>query len=359
MSIDFSPERWERVKENSRLWWEGKLDRPLVQFTVPNGKPDNPQPKLPLYHFTAFYDLSIPAEDIIEAFDAAYSGLTYLGDAFPNFHPNFGPGVVAAFLGCELGASIEAGTCWFHPLEIKENSELKFEFTTDNIWVQRIADIYKAGLEKWKGNVLLSMTDLGGNLDILSSFRPAEKLMYDIYDYPEEVKRLTWEAHEAWWKYYDYFTSLLQPTNPGYSAWASIYSDVPYYMLQCDFCYMIGPDMFDEFVRPELDACCRRMPHGFYHLDGVGELPHLDSLLSIEGLKGIQWVPGSNAPSWKHWPDLYKKILDAGKLLQIYGDVDTLDTVVEQVGTGKGIVFIGYSDDAEKIRDCVKRYGAE
>ncbi len=46
--------------------------------------------------------------------------------------------------------------------------------------------------------------------------------------------------------------NVLQPHNPGYSDWAGIYSDLPSYVPQCDFSYMIGPDMFDTFVKPEL-----------------------------------------------------------------------------------------------------------
>ena len=34
MSIDFNPKRWETVKRNSRLWWAGELERPLIQATL-------------------------------------------------------------------------------------------------------------------------------------------------------------------------------------------------------------------------------------------------------------------------------------------------------------------------------------
>ena len=57
-----------------------------------------------------------------------------------------------------------------------------------------------------------------------------------------------------------------------------------------------GPEMFERFVLPDLAACCDRLDHAFYHLDGKGELPHLDLLLSIDGLRGIQWIPGAGQP---------------------------------------------------------------
>jgi 5-methyltetrahydrofolate--homocysteine methyltransferase len=67
-------------------------------------------------------------------------------------------------------------------------------------------------------------------------------------------------------------------------------------MLSSDFSYLIGPAMFDEFVKPGLADSCRRLPHSFYHLDGPGQLAHLDSLLAIAELDGIQWVPGAGQP---------------------------------------------------------------
>ena len=50
--------------------------------------------------------------------------------------------------------------------------------------------IYRAAVERWQGSVIIGMTDLGGNLDILSTFRPSEKLLLDLYDAPGEVLRL-------------------------------------------------------------------------------------------------------------------------------------------------------------------------
>ena len=72
-------------------------------------------------------------------------------------------------------------------------------------------------------------------------------------------------------------------------------------MLQCDFCYMIGPEQFKKFVLPELAVSCKKLTNPFYHLDGPGQLPHLDYLLSIPELKGIQCVPGDGSPHDGPW----------------------------------------------------------
>ncbi len=353
--MNFDPERWQRIKKDADLWWQGELGRPLIQFTVRNSLPNRPEPSVPRQNFHCFYDHSVSAEAIIDRCDWDISRQTFLGDAFPSAFFNFGPGVVAALLGGKLEPGME--TVWFGPAEERPIDDIKWGYDPDNYWLNRIKSLKQVAIDRWGGQVLVSMTDLGGNMDLLASFRPGIQLLLDLTDNREGVKVATWKAHDFWWRYWDEFNNLLQPTNPGYSAWTSIFSSDPYYMLQCDFCYMISPDMFDEFVKPELEATCRKLTNPFYHLDGPGELPHLDSLLSIKELKGIQWIPGAGAPESKLWPEVYRKIRDAGKLIQLFGDVETLDTVVDQLGGAENIVLIGSERDEDRAIDCLKRYG--
>jgi hypothetical protein len=109
-------------------------------------------------------------------------------------------------------------------------------------------------------------------------------------------------------------------------------------MLQSDFAYMISPRMFKRFVLPDLVACCDVLDYGFYHLDGKGQIPHLDHLLSIERLRGIQWQPGDGQPMADGWLELLKRIRDGGKLCQIYVTREGALTVQKELG-GKGFLM--------------------
>ena len=360
MNIEFDSAQCEKIKTDARAWWDGKLDRPLIHVTLTGRPPGQPEPPIPSRPFISFYDESVSTEAIIARWDYVLSCYRFLGDAFPAVWPNFGAGVLAAFMGATLKSDIPAGTVWFQPEQEQEIGDIRFHYDPENPWFQRISDIYRAGLKHWQGQVQMGMTDLGGNLDILSSFRPSEKLLLDLYDHPDEVKRLTSEAHEAWWSYFNEFNTMLQPVNLGYSAWDGMLSETPFYMLQCDFAYMISPAMFDEFVKPELQASCQRLDHAFYHLDGPGQLPHLDSLLSISELKGIQWIPGAGQPDMAHWPQVYRKIRKAGKLIQIFGSFKTLDALTDQLGSAQGICLISQQDISEEqeVLTGLHRYGA-
>lgn len=361
MSIHFTNSRWQKIKENYRKWWAGELDRPLIALSLTGYDPERNAPDLPSYGFASFYDKSVPAHAIINRWDFDLSCKRFLGDAFPALWPNFGPGVIAAFIGCRLEKDMN--TSWFVPEKEQMIADWHPAFNPDAYWFKRIAGLCSAALEIWQDKVQIGMTDLGGSLDIPSSFRPGEKLLLDLYDHPEEVKRTLWEIHDIWWDYFNAFNAILQPLNRGYTAWTPIYSEAPYYMLQCDFAYMIGPEMFDKFVKPELAATCKRLVNPFYHLDGVGQLVHLDSILSIPGLKGIQWVPGEGQPDTAHWPEVYRKIRSAGKLIQLFGGQSSMnykiiDTLAEQLGSAKGICLIAEADSSEEneARELLKKY---
>ena len=131
-----------------------------------------------------------------------------------------------------------------------------------------------------------------------------------------------------------------------------------------DFCYMISPAMFDRFVKPELAATCRRLKHAFYHLDGPGELAHLDSLLEIPELKGVQWVPGAGQPDITHWPEVYRKIAKAGKLIQFSSGqsslgIEALDVLADQLGSSRNLIMTAGANrrDEDRVLRFLDRHG--
>lgn len=355
--MDVTMVNWNEVRENYAKWWDKELDRPLIAVRLWGKDPGRSKPNVPSLSQANCTDLSISPEDIIDRLDYDLSCVEYLGDAFPFVNLTaFGPGVAAAFLGAKLDNS--SGRVWFHPRKDIPISELHLEYDPDNIWLRRIKDICRAGMERWRGKVMMGMTDLGGSMDILSTFRPSEKLLLDLYDEPEEVKRLVGEIHDLWLRFYEEINSVLQPVNPGYCDWAGIFCDKPGYVLQSDFSYMIGPDFFNEFVRDDIVDMCKKLDRTMYHLDGAGQLNHLDSLLAIKELDAVQWVPGDGRPPQHEWPDVLQKIHAAGKNMQIVSGLEGLDATTALLGTAKGLqVALGGSvDEREKYLEVLRRY---
>lgn len=263
------------------------------------------------------HEVERPAEAVVDAIDGELSRCTFLGDAFPMVDfAAFGPGVLAALCGARLDNA--TGGVWFFPDKERPIEEISIRYDPENPWARRIKDLYRAGLAQWEGKVLLGLPDLGGVLDVVATFRGSENLLLDLYDAPEEVLRLAQEAQDAWYAAFDDFCAVLSPQR-GTTHWSGLASREPSYIPQCDFCYMIGNPMFREFVLPTLRRDVERLAHSIYHLDGVGELRHLDDVLALEALEAVQWVPGDGQPGAGHWTDVYRRIAAAGKGMWIVG----------------------------------------
>lgn len=361
MGISFELDQWGKIKETYGLSWDKKLERPIIPVILRGKDPGRPEPKSPLLTQQNCNDLTIPAAALIDRIDYELSKYVFMGDAFPFFNLDcFGPGIVSAFLGAKLDNS--TGRVWFFAQEELPISEIHLEYDADNVWLCRIEDLCREAIKRWQGQVLFGMPDLGGAFDLLGVFRPAEKLFLDLYDEPDEVKRLTWELHELWHRFYKEINDILMPVNPGYTDWSAIYRDKPGYILQADISYMISPDMFNEFVKPEIEATCKRLDKVFYHLDGVGQLAHLDLLLEIEGLGGVQWIPGEGKPAQDEWPEVQRKIIDSGRNIHMTGDFKKLERVAGQVGGTKGIILSPVWGDINEETEMAKKlfkYGIE
>ena len=94
------------------------------------------------------------------------------------------------------------------------------------------------------------------------------------------------------------------------------------------------------------------------NMDGKGQLAHLDRLLSIERLRGVQWQPGDGQPRAEGWLDVLRRIREAGKLCQVYVTLEGALTIARELG-GKGFLF-DIMDDGETITsDAVESFYVE
>jgi 5-methyltetrahydrofolate--homocysteine methyltransferase len=149
-------------------------------------------------------------------------------------------------------------------------------------------------------------------MDILASLLGAEAVLFELADNPGEVLRLCREITDLWLSFYGELGEIIRGQRV-FSDWSAFLSEKPTYILQCDFSYMIGPQMVKDFVYDDLVKTAAVLDKPFYHLDGIGELAHLDSLLSIDGIKGIQWIPGTGDPEMRDWNEVYARISASGK----------------------------------------------
>jgi hypothetical protein len=346
MAVHFSKDRMDETLENHMKWWRGELDRPLVRMTLGGAHPVEKRTPAPILSQATCTQLEWSPEQIIDALDEQLGQFEFIGDGYPSVCMDcFGPGVAAAFCGARIDNS--TGAIWFMPqVEGQDISEIHAHYDPNHPIARRIKDIYRVGMERWQGSVVMTMPDLGGVMDIAASLCGTQNLLIDLYDEPEEVLRLRDEIEIAWYEAYADMRSALGE-GAIYSDWNGLLCSDPSYILQCDFSYMIGNDMFREFVLDTLRRDTEKLTHTIYHLDGVGQLNHLDSILTLDKLNAVQWVYGSGKQGPMYWLDVYRKIRSAGKEIMIIGSPrEYMDTLSVLHGTPYTSQWFGFNDKA-------------
>lgn len=265
----------------------------------------------------------------VKCAEAASQNLFWGQDAIQSVFVNFGPGVHAAMLGAPY--RLHPHSVWFDldpPLKSWDKPPV-FKTNPDHILYKAILEHTHALCEASKGKYAVSVTDIGGQLDVLFSLR-GEELLTDLIEYPDEVLAAQAQLDEEFLKYFHMLTDLIAPTGCGYTAWMPVVGDAPWYPIQCDLSVMISPAMFEKFVLPSLDKVSTDIGRSIYHLDGPGEIPHLDMILSLKRVNAVQWVPLPVPPTGKadyvyqNFADemsinIYRRILAAGKKLVLLG----------------------------------------
>ncbi len=360
LKLKFSEADWERVTGNWRAWWEGKLERPMV--VIERIDPEFRRQELIAgfendeFDNLAYLPPGFPAEKLMDAVQARLEATCWYADAFPKWWANLGPGIIAAFLGARAEASEE--TTWFHPLEADSLQEIHLEFDPSNFWWQRLNEFTREAVSRWSGQLTFGHFDMVGSLDILAALRGTAPLLLDTIQDPETLAERIGEMVRLWkWFYQEYFR-MIAPYSRGFSCWGPVWFPGSGYYLQCDFAYMISPKMFKRFVMPGLEACCAMLEYPFYHLDGKGQIAHLDQLLSLERLRGIQWMPGDGAPPAEEWPEVLRRIREGGKLCQVYTTRQRTLKMVRTLG-GKGFILkidedLGEAEIEEFLRQMEK-----
>jgi len=309
------------AKERMRAWWDHEIiDRPVLSYYYPKKRGKK---GVYLDIFGEDWTLAKNYEDIDNAlnrFEKRAEETYFGGESIPFYFPNYGPGIIAAVFGVK--PKFKTGTVWFSrpikPEDIIEHLE-SIKLNQNNVWYSRLLKITEAAAKRAGKTYLVSITDMGGVLDILSSFLGPTSIILTMKRNPNTIDTCRTIILEKLLKVYDDLQKIISQFCDGCNCWLGVWNKKRWYALQSDFSAMLNPVWFKKFVLPDIISQAEHMDYAIYHLDGPNALPYLDFLLNQQSITGIQWVPGAgNSPMGsKDWLPLYKKIQKAGKNLVI------------------------------------------
>lgn len=304
---------WEYLEKRWRAFWTRQNDTPMLGLTAPK---EEAQPFAPP---RAHHSVEERWHDVEHRIAQARHGMenTYFGgDAFPMAFPDLGPDLIGAICGC--GLHFGQGTSWAAPCVTDWETLPPIAFDEQNPWFREILDMTRRMVEDAHGEYLVGVADLHPGADALGSLRGPEALCCDLIDCPELLPRRIEEVHGVYTQVFRRLSDAIAPVQRGSTNWMGIWKpDGDWYVTSADFGALISPRDFEYIVLPAIEKELDYLPASIYHLDGPGALRHLDRLLELEKLNGVQWVQGAGAPPPRAWLEVYHKIQRAGKLLQV------------------------------------------
>ena len=336
---------WSKSQARFEAFWQGEIiDRCMVAVMAP---PMPPAHAIKDDHerYRAWTD----PEYIIARNRQFMSQTYYAGEAFPQIFVDLGAGGHAGFY---KNAKYQfEDSLWFFP-SLAHPDDLQFD--EQSFLYQKTLELAKAFVKDSGGDYFVSMPDSTGNADALSHLMGPDGLMEAMLDEPDAVSRALHEIQHSYHRIMTEMQAIVSDNNLGGTTvgWLRTWAPGLHAQMQCDMSVMISPAMFDAFIMPELRAQCELLDYPLYHFDGIEQIRHLDSLLSIENLKAIQWTQVSGQPPATDYIPELKKIQSAGKNLVILVQPQQIEPLMAQLSS-KGLYLIADAETKQEADQIV------
>jgi hypothetical protein len=286
---------------------------------------------------------------------------TYLGEAFPMCWPNLGPDLWGTLYGTDL--EFGEDTSWAkHFVEdwnkfIEEAGDFKPDFT--NQYWQTIEQMMRLSLKKGKGKFITGLPDFHPGGDLLASLRDPQKLCIDLIEKPDTIKYINERLTAFYPQVYGRVYKIVEEYGQGATTWLPAYHQGKFYVPCCDLSALISQNMFEDIFLPGIRQEIDFLDRSIYHVDGPNALRHLDTILKIPNLDGVEWVYGAgNGPATK-WIDVYRRIQEAGKCNHVIVETpQDVEQILNELSP-EGLLFTFFAplprEEAEKVLEIVNK----
>jgi hypothetical protein len=345
MSI-YKPD-WREARDRMIQWWAtGKADRVVAKVTAPR---DGAPPRAPRGSAEQrITDRATVFANLDQAFNATFFG----GEAFPTHFVDIGAVQLGAFLGSELEFRDES--VWQAPLGFGWDQAERLAFDPSNRWWRFVCDLTEASCRRAAGRYLVTGGAVGGIIDVMANLLGCEETIVAMVKRPDAVHRLR-ERMTAWARQMgDEIAAIVGRYQRGSVDWLQMWAPERFTSPQCDLSVMLSPTMFRDLVLPEIRDEADRVDHAFYHLDGSAQWRHLEALLSLARLEGIQWSPEPQvAADPLAFAAEFRRAKNAGRKLFIPCPPDKVRPLVEALG-GAGLFLSVFCQSEAAAQDVLR-----
>lgn len=338
-------EDWEAVKQRYLHWWGNDLhDRALVQVTAPRagagaaeGWPGGEV--TPEVRWTNVdYKIWSTLEDLRTTW--------YGGEALPVCSPLGWSVGGAALMGCE--PLFRDDTVWVEPLP-SGDAYPELRFAREGPWWPWARESLRTAVAASQGRFFVCPGIGNESGDVVAVLRGSQTLMMDIALDPEWVRGAVQRASDILREAYAGLWPLVDPAAVGLegSVEVGLWTPGPALELNCDVACMVSPADFERIFLPPLVEAARTVDNIVFELDGPGVIKHLDALLSVPEFQAFYWTPGAGRRGIRQWVPLIRRILAAGKGLQVSPEPDEVEALLEDVPARGLLMRTSCSTEAE------------
>jgi hypothetical protein len=346
---------WRETQDRFKRWWAGE-DLILGMFGTGVDAGTAVHDQVP--------DPGLPADLTARHMDPEWvsrqqryklSRMHFAAETLPIAFSDMGTVTLATFLGST--PEFAQNNIWYAGSSLSPDNDRDLVFDPTSEWWLRLKAVVSANAALAGNDYLCGMPAIAPNLDVLAELRGFENVLMDLLERPEWVHEKLAQINSVYYQAYDELYDLVKlPDDSSVFQWFMIWGPGKVSQAQCDVAGMISPTMFREFVVPHLREQCIWLDHTLYHVDGPDALGSVDPLLEIDELDAIEFTPGPQVPAGgdPSWYPLYRKILDAGKSVQV-ADVgaDEIIPLLDAIG-GKGVYILGFYDSLAQLEDLAR-----
>lgn len=349
---------WKKVKERFEALWENEIiDRCCVSIKAPKDAKKTVKQTSPVSceDIVKYYtDPEWVMKRNIDIFENTYFG----GEALPCIFPALGDAGHAAYFKSKYKFTPQS--VWFFPV-INDWDSYKLEFDPESYMLKAGKKLLSYLTEQGMDKFFVSMPDNCGSIDALAQLRGSTNLLIDMIEEPVRLKCAIKTVVNVLKKTGNEMFEIIKANNynGSTSGWAlaDTWSKGRHMMLQCDLSVMISPQMFEEFVLPELEETAAWLDYSAYHLDGQEQIRHLDMILSVKKINMIQWTPVVGQPCTSEFIPVLKKIQKAGKGLILMPHIWEVEKLLSELSP-KGLYLIIRDVESEtEAEELIKKVG--
>ncbi len=308
----FGVEDFARVRHRYEQYWTRTNKRAMVYIEAPRDGAN-------------WYDANLPPMDhwfntrhLVASARHNLSQCVYALEGYPHVMTSLGPDLMAGILGWELHYNQSSEWSVHRDMDISELTNLTYR--QDNFYLNKMEEILTALTEDARqGDYIVGLVDLNTLLDGLAALIGPQNLCYAMVDDPAELMEAMESHFRVFKEVYNRYDRIARRFQGGSTNWLSVYSDKPWYFISLDFIVMLSDRDFTRFVEKPLRDMASFHGRNLFHLDGENAARHLDRLLAIPEITGVQvQCTPQVADPVGFWIPHLKRILGAGKTAWIY-----------------------------------------